>query len=365
MKKLFVIAAVTIASASAFASKAREAALQSAAHLSDITDVVGYVSGSIKPDRALSYGDSLVVEFGTASASPNAEGGFIRKHGEDAAWGAFMGHKSTTMSYFRSQAATPANYLNQQNPLNLFYASKAGDMQWGAGLSYVNSEDKVNKQKEAVTGLNASITSAMGWDAQFAMGLGATAENNATVGSEKKLEGKSNMSIAGGYKMDTMYINGMYKMGSAKETQTGVTAALMDIERTDLSVGVINSNKKDGADFFYGVSYNSTTIKNKLASEVKTETSSLPVLIGLEAEAASWLTLRGSLSQNVLVGSNKVSTGGTATTETVMADSTVAAAGAGLKFGKFTFDGVLKAGTTGLFGSDANFMTNASMTYMF
>jgi hypothetical protein len=368
MKKLFVIAAVTIASASAFASKARQAALQGAAHLSDITDVVGYASGAIKPDQALNYGDTLAIEFGTASGNPNAEGGFVRKHGEDMAYGAFFGHKSATMSYFRTLSNSGTTYLNQQNPLNLFYAAKAGDLQWGAGLQYVNSENKVAKQKEALTALHLSASSAMGWDAQLAMGLTATAENATTVGAERKLEGKSNMALAGGYKMDSLYLYGSYKMASAKDTIASSTNALGDWERTDMSLGVVNSNKKDGADFFYGVAYTSTAVKNKLSTgEAKNDQTALPVIVGLEADAASWLVLRGSLTQNVLIGTEKQTTAGstTATTDTIMADSTTAAAGAGIKFGKFTIDGTLRAGTTGLVGSDTNFLTNASMTYMF
>lgn len=92
---------------------------------------------------------------------------------------------------------------------------------------------------------------------------------------------------------------------------------------------------------------------------------------GVEADAASWLTLRASLSQSVLIGTNKVNdavTNVSTRDESGMADTT-AALGAGLKWGKATVDGSLRAGTNGNFGlgdsGSTGFMTQVSLNYNF
>jgi len=369
MKKLLVLAAVTIASVSAFASKARLNALQASMHLSDAQDVVGHAGGPIKPDQAAANGEWVTLEWGgTTTATSNAEGGFVRKMGDNAAMGAYLGNRSDTFATFRAATTTPASYLNQPNPLNLYYGAKAGDMTWGLGLFYVSAENKVAKQKENITGLTASATSAAGWDAQLLLGLGGETKNEITVGSERALKAGSNMKLSGGYAMDTMYFYASYGTATAKETIGTTTPHDFDSQTTAL--GVVNSHKKDGTDFFYGIAYSMAVSKDKATGvDSKDETTTLPVIIGIEAEAASWLVLRGSITQNIaLVGSRKVSAGtAAATVDGTPADSTTVAAGAGVKFGKFIVDGSFaNAGTNGgAVGSDANFLTQASMTYSF
>ena len=137
MKKLMLIAVVTIASVSAHASKARLAALQNAAHLSDIQDTV-----QAKPDQAVNY-EAATVEFGGAAAGQEAEGGFIRKMG-DAAFGLYLGRSSTTYLAATSAVASAAganadetavynSLFAQDNTLQLTYATKMGSMTDGAG----------------------------------------------------------------------------------------------------------------------------------------------------------------------------------------------------------------------------------------
>ena len=92
----------------------------------------------------------------------------------------------------------------------------------------------------------------------------------------------------------------------------------------------------------------------------------MPFVIGVEADAASWLVLRASAKQNVILGSSKVGTADS-TTNT---NNTTVALGAGLKFNKFMLDSTLVAGSVpsvpGNGTIDANnLMANAALTYMF
>lgn len=368
MKKLLIIAAVSMASASAFASKARLNALQNAAHLSDIQDVVGHSGAPVKPDEALNFGDSVTVEFGsTSGATTNAEAGFIRKSGEGSAWGAYLGNKADTWSYFYAldnASFGNANAVNQANPLDLFYASKAGDMQWGAGLHYVSNDFKANKFKENIMSLYLSATSAMGWDVQLGLGLGAEATDSTVAATEKKLKGGSSVGLSGRYKMDTLYVFGSYKSAAAKFT-TGTTDTT-DRSKQTITLGVVESMKKDATEFFYGASYVMDTAEQKVGTTSKVESTSLPVIAGVEVDAASWMTLRGSVTQNVLLGSSKTTTGGTAGDASAIGDNTTVAAGVGLKWGKATVDATIASANKNgaAFGTDAgNFLSQLGLTY--
>lgn len=362
MKRLFLIAAVSLAATSAFASKARLSALQNAAHLVDTQDVLN------KPDRAASMGEFVTFEFGpTVDATTNAEGGFVRKHG-DAAWGAYFGNTSDSTTFYRS-AAKAAPYslaigtAAQDNPLNLFYATKTSDMSWGAGLFYTNSDLKAVNEKQNAMGLIGSMT--MGaLNASLGLGLGNTASKTA-AGVETKLTGKTTAQLTVGYAMDSLYYYGEYTMSGAK-VETGSTTNA-DWERSGLTLGVINSHKKDAVDFFYGISYQMTNLKDKGPADSKTDTSKLPVIVGIEADAANWLTFRASLTQNVIVGSTKTTTAGVGDANN-NADDTVVAAGVGMKWNKFAWDGTLSSASAngGTFGLDgSNFLARTSLTYMF
>jgi hypothetical protein len=105
-------------------------------------------------------------------------------------------------------------------------------------------------------------------------------------------------------------------------------------------------------------------------------TTNVPLVVGLEYDAASWLTLRGSVSQSLMSDVSQKST-----TNKNLADTTTVNAGASLKFGELSVDGVVgnstdgnnpastaanpnAAGTNGTLRTDA-LMSRVSMTYRF
>ena len=90
----------------------------------------------------------------------------------------------------------------------------------------------------------------------------------------------------------------------------------------------------------------------------------------MEADATSWLTLRGNVHQNVLLGSSKSIAG----KKTTIANSTTVDAGATLNFGKLKVDGSVgttDASRTGTIGAKKgvlatdNLMSRVGVTYMF
>ena len=377
MKKLVLIAAVTIASASAYASKARLDALSNAAHLSDTKDIIA------KPDQAVVLPEFATVNFGDKSGgTSNAEGGMVRRM-DGSAWGLYLGSRPGGNAYrtIANGAIGGTNVLNMENGINFLYAMDMGDLRWGAGLFYSKTENKretatLKEQKQDASGLYASVSSTAGWDAQLSFGLANNASFTTVADQENKLKGNTTYVLSGGYWMDTMYIYAAMSSGGAKVEQASTTLA--DRKDSSMKVGVINSHKKDGTDFFYGAELLMVTKKEDAdaplaaslgANITKQETTTLPLIIGVEHEAMSWLTLRASLTQNFLYSVDKTSAKNGAKDGTNnVADNTAIAAGTGLKFNKLTFDATLKAATspTGTFGTDGtNFMAAGAMTYYF
>jgi len=359
--------------APAMASKARLTSLSSAAHLSDIQDVFTNAS------KLTATGDWATFETGAtpaanktaAGTSPQAEGGFARSMG-DAKYGFYLGHSSQFVTATRlpnTHQAPGGNeiHLIDENPLNLFYATKMGDMAWGIGMNYSNSNKKTASKKQSAMGINGGIT--MGnLDVGLDLGLSNSYKND-TTGALIDYKGKTSYQIAGRYVMNDLTI--AFGLGAGGGKEDAVSTATYDISTSNYNLGVVKDHKADGVDFFYGASYAVETYKdggNAVATgRDKYEQTTMPVIAGIEADAASWLVLRASVKQNVLLGSTKDSFTNTSDDADSVANNTTVSAGAGLKFGKITVDGTLQATESANAGkvNGSSLLANASMTYMF
>ena len=394
MKKTLLIAALTMMSASAFASKARVTALGGLARTtaSDVQSIFE------QPHKMWEVGDLATIEFGpTGAAYPgptgtavtesargaaNAEGGFLRSH-NNTKWGAYIGHQSDSLLYMLAGgqagvATTAGEGLRRlENPINLWYGIKAGDLEWGFNLFYANSETKssvaTSNTKKNAMGVSAGVR-ADRWNADLVVGLGAKVEDTDT-GNDEEFKGSTSVRLQGEYAVndDLLAYAQVTNFGGKHTTTAGVED--MDLDHMNIQLGVESKIKSDVVHFFYGAMLQSATEKNKTtgATVEKVEATLLPLYFGFEADAASWLVLRASLKQNFLLNSVKVSTA--ASSEANDQDSTVASLGAGFKFGKLLVDGVMSAGTTGNLNfnngtttaatDSGNFMSTVSATYMF
>lgn len=367
MKQLLVIA-IALASTTAFASRARMTSLGNSKHVIDTQRIY------MNPANMFSFGDFVNLESGTgqtATAGTNAEGLLVRSMG-DAKMGLSLGHRSENASSFGLRAfyagaaaasgAVATVAANQQNPIELSYGMKSGDMTWAATLVYSNYNDKVNDVKETSTGLR--LGALMGaWDFSLGLGLGNTAKT-----STIDFKGTSGISAYAGYMMDSTYLFGEVVLAGAKMSVSGNEVTKVD--QTKITLGAVESVKKDGNEFFYGASLVSLNRKNNktaaAADDEKVTELSLPFIVGLEAEATSWMTLRGSLTQTVFLDNSKTETNGTATTELAPGDNnTVAAFGTGLKFNKVTVDGSFQGLVAGQNLNGDTLLTTVGLTYMF
>jgi hypothetical protein len=364
MKQLLVIA-VALASVNAFATRARVIALGNSAHLVDTATVYN------NPADIYRLGsDYVTFETGATQGTPgqtaqnaNAEGMIVRTHG-DAKLGLSLGHQTPNVSSWslRSQATQANLRVNQQNPLELTYGMKNGDISYAGTLVYSNYHNKQAAvgvlEKESSTGLRLGAVS-NGWDAALRLGL----SSNAQLNTGHKLDGTTAIGLSGGYWMDSVYLFGNFSSAGIKE-QTNAGVETLKYTATSYTLGALSSMKKDGSELFYSASLVSSETKDTVAN-TKTTSMSLPLLIGLELDAASWLTLRGSISQSTLIANSKTETAGTTTAETAPGvNNTTLALGAGLKFNKVTFDGTLATATTQQINT-TNLLAQAGLTYTF
>ena len=373
MKKLLVVAALTAAAAPAMASKARMTALGNSAHLTDIRFIFD------NPTYGMTGANWATFEFGATPAAnmntyplatPSAEGGFYRAMG-DSAFGLYLGNQNAQVNETRDTVVAngggaAANLLSEENPVDLFYTTKMNDMKLGFGLWFSNADKKANaaKEKQASMGLRAGMT--MGAiDAYAVLGLTDTAQYEAG-GNTLKYKGGPHIRAGGGYTMGENYFYGLIDTRSAKFDNGAGNGDTSEYKKTNLEVGFVNSMKSEGNEFFYGVAYNHNWASDKKVVSKDDNTSKLPIWLGLETEANSWMTLRGTVKQNVILGSTQ-SAG--ATEKNTIANDTAVSAGAGFKFNKLVLDTTISAQSNGRILTDSaaggELLANASFTYNF
>lgn len=396
-KLLLTTAAVMTVAAPAMASKARMASLQNAPQIYDTQSIFD------NPARAYMMGDFATLEFGATSTasmgantpenattngattgigafySPNAEGGFVRAHGDNK-FGFYLGRKSA----FTTRVRSVLGFVGQENPIELMYGFQAADLKWGVSLNYSKSEPKVagGQQSQESMGARLGVMGSV-WEAAVTFGLGSKATGTSagllTASPTSDYKGTTGFKVSGGYWFDTAYAYANYYQdgvevsgvtGTGGGPFAGVTAA--NIKQTQYEVGVVDTVKADGMNFFYGVSYigfksdDDNNANAAVHATYNVEQTQLPFVIGVEADATSWMVLRASAKQNVILGERKPATGDS----TANANNTTVALGTGLKFNKFMLDANVAAGSVpatqgnGAINTNSLF-TNASLSYFF
>lgn len=335
--KLTAVAATVAVSAlapfQAEASKARVNTLQGVLGLVDTQTVFNQPAYIHKLNPYVTY------EFGSSASTgnPKAEGGFIINR-DGKRWGAYLGHQSVFQNTLRSIGS----YQRQDNPIDLFY----GQDNWGANVSISNSEDENTGGKQTTLIGRFGLTRAEDeFFGQIEILADAEKPNNkyrgAPVLNAGYLRRMGDITLAG----DVSYADGNHdNTGSKKLKFTGINLAM---------------NHRPIAELYYGVGFTWGALEEE---GKKLDTIALPVFIGLEKDIFSWMTVRGSVSQNVLIGTVKNEIAGTKPQRNL--NNTQVAAGLGFKHAGFTFDGALAAANNGNFNGTA-FLTTGSLTYNF
>lgn len=360
MKTLLTLA-IVLASTSAFATRARVTALGSAAHLKDAATVY------INPADIFVVSDSVTIESGATNLVPGTDAinagteALLIKSSGDAKWALSLGHDDVRSYAQRTDGDVAGTaIIAQQNPIELSYGMKAGDLAWAGTLVYSNFNNKVADVKESTTSLKFGVN-ASAWAASVDVGLVDKWEDGT---NSDEFKGKSNVALRGGYWVSSdLYTHGRLAMTGYEVTDAA--AVVSDVKGTEIELGAINTMKNDGNEFFWGASLLSVNDKDDTA-DVKSSSLHLPLVIGLEANAASWLTLRGSVTQSVLIHDDKVEDATSTVSETAPGlNSTAFAAGAGLKLGKLAVDGSILAGAANQNIDADNLLGTVGLTYSF
>lgn len=337
-RNVLVIAGLAVLSTNAFASKARVQALGQDANRGSeyIADSRNVFRNPAALNETKNY---LVTEWGTAvntdaNNAPRAEGGFFREMGAFN-YGLYLGNDGSMNS-----TRVTNGFLAQDNALDLFIAGDMG-VKWGARLHYAGGKDEattanVNKKNTAY-GIGLGVV-AGAIEGYANVDISDKSEGAAASGDEWKL--KPSYLVGGSftwtdYTFFASYENTKAEQKLAAVNTTAKTSAIvvgagrtMEINPTarvfgDVKVSIASSEDTTGG-----------------AAAGKTKTNTLPVTFGMEADATSWLTLRGAVSQNVFLNEVK----NTAGKKSTKANQTFVNAGATLNFGKLKVDGLI--GTT-------------------
>jgi hypothetical protein len=370
-RNTLVIAGLALLSTNAFASKARVEALgqdsvRGSEYISDSRNVFR------NPALLNETKNYLVTEWGTSAlsdstAAPRAEGGFFREAGSFA-YGLYLGNNNGK-DVAATRTAAAGTYLGQDNALDLFFAGDMG-VKWGAKLHYASSKNEVlaashtKKNTAFGLGLGVDMGAAQGY---LDLDLSDKSTGAVAAGDEWKL--KPSYLVGGSYEWNGTTFFANYSASKFEvKTVTGATSTTATTKDSNITFGAgrimeINPTARIMTDAKVVLTTNQVTAG-------KTKTQNLPVTLGMEADATSWLTLRGSVSQDVVLNTTK-NTAGRKSTDT---NSTNVNAGATLNFGNLKVDGVVgttgssRAATTaseqGVLATD-NLMTRVGVTYKF
>jgi len=319
----------------------------------------------------------VVTEWGTAAStvssasSPAAEGGFARSAG-NFNYGVYLGsdinshngQRATGTGYAGTATMGSGSFQMSDNEVDLFFGGDMG-LQWGANLHYASGKTEApatTKKEHSALGLGVGV---MMGDLAASLNLGLKDESTfdgTTAGTKFENDGDMNFNVS--YKMGANAFFVEYDKLGAKYNNGTATATT---EKTTITVGAGHVKEvSNTARINMDVSYVKTDAEDKTAAGVKTEVNSskLPLTVGFEVDANSWLVLRGSIKQNFFIGTTE--TKSTTTTKSSVANSTVVQAGATLNFGKLKVDGAI--GTTSAGGSagsntnDGTLRTDALLT---
>ncbi len=377
-KQVLCIVGLALLSTSAFASKARLGALGQGNTSMLVNDARNVL---LNPAVLNDNKDYVVIEWGSnngaggsaendAEETPKAEGGFFKSVGSFA-YGVYLGDETNTAATNRdaveSSLTGDTAFLNEDNKVSFFLAGDAG-IQWGAGFSYSSNEDEQAQSfvKEQ-SGMALKLGVIVG-DLDVYVNYTLKDESiGATLGTDR-YEDDGTMDFGTGYKFGDFkgfvtYAIDAYVGNFGSTTREGSTNSMV------IGIGQVQKIN-DKAIFVASISYENADIE-AINGTVKTETKAMaiPLKIGLEAEATSWLTLRGSVAQNIK-SSEERNDKKAKTSE----NSIAANVGATLNFGNMKIDGLIGTDSDSNNQADTvktgslhtnNLMTRVSMNYFF
>ena len=401
---LSLVLGVMIVASPAFASRARLEALgedkNGSYYIQDSRDMF------LNPSQIVHYKKKLMLELGTdpvgtvansttyttdmsGSATSRAQGGFINTFG-DFTYALYLDQTSDRATYGVNNANTLAaglglggnTFVAPDHQLELFFAGESS-VNWGISVLYAANDQRANGVEKTayVVGTRLGIESG---NLQAFTTVGIASDSKVNTGTTNPdLKGKVSVDAAVTYGMDNWTWFGKFTTWGSDAT----FSSTQSIQNRNTSYGLGFGYKHEASKTItmysrleadYAKSSNEGT-----AGTPATKYWDVPVVMGAEAAALSWLTVRGSIS-HVLIGQQTgSSTDGSFRTN--LSGTTTVAAGLGLTFGDVAIDGLVATdgtvntngngfGAPGLgtgpntntgFGFGNNMLTRLALTYSF
>lgn len=415
MKKILGLSAAVVmglTSTAALASKARILALGE--EVEDHYFIEDSRSIFTNASYINNYADTMMLEWGgngtgsssflDTDSSPKAMGGFLKKSG-NYVYGIYLGNESNVSTFLRV-LASPDTFANgylasSDNQTDFFIGSETtSGVKWGANLVYTND-------KNEATGSANSSDKAMAvrlgaqkdmWEGYANVSLVSESERK-NIATPTKFEGKLGLQVGGSYVMNDIKMFVSYKKFDWEQTGGNQAAGVKtDGGFSRYYVGAGKTHKINETDMvFVKAMYNALNVELEYASgKAELTRRALPLTVGYEAQATSWLVFRGSVTHNLMgtAESKNLSTvvgtesgtnglkraalaaynGSTTDGKAEITNSTNVSTGASLLFGNLTIDGFVgltdsdRTATTqsekGVLALD-NVLTRVGMTYKF
>lgn len=355
-KQLAVALGLAVLSTSAFATKARLEALGEdnfgSYYIQDNRNIF------LNPARINDNKDMVNYEFGASGtgtsvtdspATPKAEGGFTKGHG-NLVYGLHFGNTTPTVGTLRG---VTGGALAERQPWDFFIGGDAG-VKWGANVTYENFDGGRGTSRVASNALRTRIGAIMG---DFDVFANISLMNSATNFQGQEAKGRVGGQVGASYLLNNYRLFADYTMAGVKylgttATTVGGVNAKRDIDYSQIRIGVGRQERlNDRATLFaklmgirqaFDDEGNAVSGSNFGAAAYgpgDLTTYTVPLNVGLEYAATSWLDLRGSISQNVWSSQKADPKTGSKTSGNVA--NTAVRAGASLKFGEFSIDGLI------------------------
>lgn len=413
MKKTLLIITSLIFSYEVYASKARMTALGQDASLGSfyLEDPRNLFRN---PSEISSISDFAIVEAAD-SATPDtgegnipvghgegAEGGFFKKMSDSMSVGVYIGNALNNNSSKVGGSATgyaadlggttaysaPSTTQAAGNEnLNLFIGGEAG-VKWGVRISQASASSK--------TPADSTLPEYEKKHSLLGIGIGISKDKMkayANVDLKDKYEGGT-VSTASAYEKDDLVEGSWKNLGASMKVKDLVIFADYDhrkveattggatkvVDETSQSVITIGSSYikpvSESAKVNLDISFKKTSAKDKNGDssvvddkDIEVKKTEMPLVIGFEKQATSWLALRASVKQNVLLGkieeSGNTSVANTdLNTESSLNGDTSVNIGMGLTFDELIIDGTLGTSEGGLVDS-RNFGGRVGVSYFF
>ena len=353
------------------------------ARINDHKDLVTYEFGA--------SGDAASTTIDSA-ASPVAQGGFTKGHG-NLVYGLQFGNSSPSVSSVRALAGQ-----QEVQPWELMVGGDAG-VKWGAGLTYEQyAEGAEGSASRARSNALRVRGGAMMGELEFFANV--SLKNDAKRGTSK-VEGDIGYLVGASTMLQNYRVFVDYtQIGAEYNNQVVTTKQDADVGRLRIGAGraerlndratlfaklmlVRETLEDDGGSLMSSSANLGGNTIGATATPVAGEYEKylLPLNIGLEYAATSWLDLRASVGHNIWSSVEVDPKNGSKFDGRTLAN-TVVRAGASLKFGEFAIDGLVStsdsdSGAAGDLAADGStdqgngnlrtdtLMTRVSMIYRF